>query len=291
MLAVVAAALTITIKLAAWLVTGSVSLFSDAAESGVNLVAALFGLAAVRVATRPADEDHAYGHEKANYLSAGVEGALILLAAFAIIYSAVGRLLDPQELDAIGLGIASVVVASLINLAAGRLLIAEGREHSSMALEADGRHLMTDVWTSGGVVAGLAAVAVTGWQALDPIVAILVAMNIVRVGTGLVRDSASGLMDRALEPAELAAVEAVLERFRGEEVQFHALRTRRSGRRAFITMHVLVPGAWSVQRGHDLAERIEAEVREGFEQATVFTHLEPMEDPISFSDTDLDRER
>ncbi|HZK15287.1 MAG TPA: cation diffusion facilitator family transporter [Solirubrobacterales bacterium] len=291
LLAVAAAALTIAIKVVAWQLTDSVSLFSDAAESGVNLVAALFGLAAVMWASRPADEDHAYGHEKANYLSAGVEGALILLAAFAILYAAVGRLLNPIELESIGVGVAVVIGASVINLVVGRLLIAQGREHGSLTLDADGRHLITDVWTTAGVVIGLGLVAVTGWQALDPIVAIAVAINIVRVGAGLVRDSAGGLMDRALESGELATVEAVLAAYRGETVQFHALRTRRSGRRAFITMHVLVPGAWSVQDGHDLAERIEADLRQRFDQATVFTHLEPMEDPASFRDTRLDRDR
>ncbi len=277
-------------KMTAWLLTGSVGLLSDAAESLVNLVAASFGLIAVQWASRPADEEHSYGHEKANYLSAGFEGALILLAAFTILYSSVGRLIDPVPLDSVGIGLAIVIGASLVNLVVGQILIRDGRKHRSLILEADGRHLITDVWTSVGVVIGVALVALTGWDRLDPIVAIAVALNILWTGAGLVRSSTAGLMDRALEPDEIAAVAAVLDRFRGPEISFHALRTRRAGRRAFISLHLLVPGAWSVQQGHDLAEQVELALREQFAHATVFTHLEPLEDPASFRDTKLDRD-
>lgn len=289
-LAVAAAILTLALKTVAWLITGSVGLFSDAAESLVNLAAAGFGLIALKWASRPADEGHAYGHDKANYLSAGFEGGLILIAAVTIIYSAIGRLIDPVGLDSVGLGLVVAVAAALINFAVGRILIREGRRHGSLILEADGLHLLSDVWTSGGVVIAVGLVAITGWNALDPLIAIVVALNIIRIGSQLVRESAAGLMDRALSDHELAAVEDVLNRFRGPETDFHALRTRRSGPRAFVSLHILVPGAWSVQRGHDLAEQVEAALRERFDQATIFTHLEPLEDPVSFVDTKLDRD-
>ena len=288
-LSIAAAVVTIALKFGAWAVTGSVGLLSDAAESVVNLVAALFALVVVQWSTRPPDEEHTYGHEKADYLSAGVEGALIILAAATIGVTAVDRLLHPAEISDVGLGLAVAVVASLVNLAVGRKLIGAGREYSSMTLEADGRHLLTDVWTSVGVVIAVALVAITGWKALDPIVALVVAANIVVTGVSLVRRSTDGLLDRALTDEELAKVDAVLRRHASEQVQFHALRSRRAGSRAFVSTHVLVPGEWSVQRGHDLAEQLDRELREALGHATVFTHLEPLEDPASFEDTGLDR--
>lgn len=288
-LSIGAALATISLKTVAWALTGSVGLLSDAAESVVNLVAALFALLVLRWAARPADEEHAYGHEKADYLSAGVEGALIFVAAATIGYAAVGRLLDPQQLDAVGIGLAVSVVASALNLFVARLLIRVGREENSIVLEADGRHLMTDVWTSVGVVAGVAATALSGWERLDAIIALAVAGNILFTAVSLVRRFVGGLMDRALSDKERAAVDAVLNDFAGTDVQFHALRTRRAGRRAFVSVHVLVPGDWSVQRGHDRAEAVEARLRTALRHATVFTHLEPLEDPKSFADTGLDR--
>lgn len=288
-LSIGAALLTIALKTGAWAVTGSVGLLSDAAESLVNLAAALFALVIVHWADRPPDEEHAYGHEKADYLSAGLEGGLILVAAVTIGFAAVGRLIDPQPLESVGIGLAISGVATLVNLVVARTMIRAGTAYRSLTVEADGRHLMTDVWTSVGVVIGVAAVALSGWERLDPIIALLVAANIVRVGVSLVRSAFGGLMDRALEPDELTAVGRVLDGFAGPEVQFHALRTRRAGRRAFITVHVLVPGTWTVQAGHDLVERVEAELRAVVEPATVFTHLEPIEDPASFQDTALDR--
>jgi cation diffusion facilitator family transporter len=289
LLSIAAAIATISLKTLAWAVTGSVGLASDAAESVVNLIAALMALAVVQFAERPPDEDHAYGHEKANYLAAGIEGALILLAAVSIAYTAVRRLVDPRPLEEIGIGAAVAMLASAINLVVARILIAAGREHGSLTLEADGRHLMTDVWTSVGVVAGVVAVAITGWDRLDPLIALAVAANIVATGVALVRGSASGLMDRALPPADLTRVNAVLERYGDGGVRFHALRSRRAGRRTFVSVHVLVPGAWTVQRGHDLVERVEAELRGVLDHLTVFTHLEPLEDPASFDDSELDR--
>jgi cation diffusion facilitator family transporter len=244
----------------------------------------------VRWAARPPDEEHAYGHEKADYLSAGVEGSLILLAALTIALSAVRRVLDPQPISEVGIGLTVSVAASAINLVVARRLITAGREHRSLVLEADGRHLMTDVWTSVGVVVGVALVALTGWTRLDPVIALLVAVNIVITGASLVRRFTGGLMDRALPPDQRAAIDAVLQGYAGERVKFHALRTRSAGPRAFLSVHVLVPGDWTVQRGHDLVERVEYDLRAALQRATVFTHLEPLEDPASFADTTLDRE-
>lgn len=288
-ISIVAAVVTISMKTVAWLLTGSVGLLSDAAESVVNLVAALVALIVILWSTRPADEDHSYGHEKADYLSAGFEGALILLAAATIAYAAIGRLIDPTTLTDVGAGLAVSLAATLVNLVVGRYLIRIGQAEQSMTLEADGKHLMTDVWTSIGVVIGIALVYLTGWDRLDPIIALLVAANIVRTGFTLMRGSMAGLMDKALPDDELAAVTGVLDRHASDTIQFHALRTRRAGRRVFVSVHVLVPGDWSVQRGHDFAENVEGELREVFDQATVFTHLEPIEDPVSFDDTQLDR--
>jgi cation diffusion facilitator family transporter len=283
------AVLTIGMKLAAWLLTGSVGLLSDAAESVVNLVAAGVALIVILWSTRPADEDHTYGHEKADYLSAGLEGALILLAAVTIAYAAIERLIHPVELNSVGIGLAISAAASVLNLLAARLLIRTGEEETSLVLVADGRHLMADVITSAGVNVGVALVWLTGLERLDPVIALVVAANIIRTGTGLVSDSMSGLMDKALPEDELQKVSQVLDGFESDEIRFHALRTRRAGRRTFISIHVLVPGNWSVKQGHDLLERVEEDLRACFEQTTVFTHLEPIEDPVSFADTGLDR--
>lgn len=287
--AIAVSLVTISMKTVAWLLTGSVGLLSDALESVVNLVAALVGLVVILWSTRPPDEDHAYGHEKADYVSAGFEGALILLAAFTIAYAAIDRLINPAGLTEVGIGLTISVVASLINLGAATLLIRSGRQEQSMTLEADGRHLMTDVWTTAGVIVGVALVWLTGFERLDPIIALIVAANIVRTGTSLVRGSMSGLMDKALPAEEMTAVNRILARHSAGQVEFHALRTRKSGRRSFISVHVLVPGDWTVQAGHDFTEEVERDLREAVGQATVFTHLEPVEDPLSFADTGLDR--
>jgi cation diffusion facilitator family transporter len=288
-LSIAAAVATIALKAAAWLLTGSVGFLSDAAESIVNVVGALVALIAVRVSVRPPDDDHAYGHEKAEYLSAGAEGALILAAAVGIAWVAVARLLDPQPLSDVGVGVAVSAVAAGLNLIVATLLIRVGREQRSITLEADGRHLMADVWTSIGVIVGVIAVLLTGWDRLDPIIALLVALNIVRTGIHLLGRSAGGLMDHALGPAEQAEIQAVLDAHRQDGVEFHALRTRQAGRRAFVSLHLLVPGAWTVQQGHDLAERVERDLRERLPYATVFTHVEPREDAASFEDVSLDR--
>lgn len=288
-LSIAAAVVTISLKTGAWLLTGSVGLLSDAAESVVNLVAAVVALGLLRWASKPADEEHHYGHAKAEYFSAGIEGGMILVAAGAIAATAIDRLLHPQALTDVGVGLAVSVAASLINLAVGVVLMRTGREHRSITLEADGRHLMTDVWTSAGVVAGVAAVAISGWERLDAIVALAVAANILRTGGSLLRRSVDGLMDRALDEPAQRQVAAVLATFEERGVQFHALRTRQAGRRAFISTHVVVPGAWSVQRSHDIAEEVEHALLERLPYASVFTHVEPAEDPRSFQDTGLDR--
>ena len=286
---IAAALVTIGLKTAAWLLTDSVGLLSDAAESIVNLVAATFALATVHWAGQPPDPHHPYGHEKAEYFSAGLEGGMILLAAVSIAWFALERLLHPAGLRDVGVGLAVSAVASLVNLGMGVQLVRAGRRHRSIVLEADGRHLLTDVWTSGGVILGVALVAATGVERLDPIVALAVAANIVFTGAGLIRRSIDGLMDRALPSEAQAAIDAVIDGYAAGGVEFHALRTRRAGRRSFISLHVLVPGAWSVHAGHTLVERLEGDLRQAVPGATVFTHLEPIEDPESFADTSLER--
>jgi cation diffusion facilitator family transporter len=288
-LSIAAALGTIALKVAAWRLTGSVGLLSDAMESGVNLIAALTALGMLTLAARPADQDHSFGYSKAEYFASGVEGALILVAAAAIVWAAVGRLIRPAPIEQVGLGLAISVGASVINFAVARVLFAAGKRRYSIALEADAQHLMTDVWTSAGVVVGVALVAATGWLRLDPLVAIGVAANIVCAGVRILRRSALGLLDVALVPAERQAVSDVLARHSCDEVQFHAVRTRQAAARRFVEMHVIVPGAWSVERGHDLCEAIEREIRAAIPNATVLTHLEPVEAPESFEDQDLAR--
>lgn len=288
-LSIAAAIATILLKGVAWWMTGSVGLLSDAIESFVNLAAALMALWMLTLASAPADDGHAHGHGKAEYFSSAFEGLMILLAALSIAYVAVERLLNPRPLEAVGFGLLVSVVASAINLAAARTLLAVGREHHSITLEADAHHLMTDVWTSAGVVIGVGLVWLTGWLWLDPAIALLVAANIVWTGWRLMQRSAEGLMDASLPPEKIADIDAVLEAYRAQGLDFHALRTRQAGSRAFVSLHVLVPGKWTVQQGHDWAERIEADIRKALPRAHVLTHLEPLEDPVSMLDQELDR--
>jgi len=243
-----AAIATIGLKTAAYLLTGSIGLFSDAVESLVNLVGAVMALSMLTVASRPADEDHSYGHSKAEYFSSGVEGTLILVAALSIGVAAVRRLLAPQPLEQIGVGIAVSVAASAVNLAVALVLARAGRRHHSITLEANAQHLLTDVWTSAGVIVGVTAVGATGWLPLDPVVALLVAANILWTATRIVRRSILGLMDTALPAEELAAVKAALDSHLEDGIEYHALRTRQSGARRFVSFHVLVPGVWTVHR-------------------------------------------
>jgi cation diffusion facilitator family transporter len=288
-LSVAAAIATIALKTVAYLVTGSVGLLSDALESLVNLAGALVALAMLNVAARPPDDDHTYGHTKAEYFASVVEGSLILVAALSIAAAAVQRLMFPKPLMQLGLGVGVSVLASLVNLAVAIVLLKASRAHHSITLEANARHLFTDVWTSAGVLAGIGAVAMTGWQRLDPIVALVVAANIVRTGMSIVSRSVSGLMDSALPASEVRAVLDVLQRYAESGAEFHALRTRQSGPRRFVSVHILVPGQWTVLHGHQLLERIEADIRDVVSNATVFTHLEPLDDPSSWEDIALDR--
>ena len=288
-LSIAAAVLTIGLKTTAWRITGSVGLLSDAMESVVNLVGGVMALAMLTVAQRPADEDHPYGHGKAEYFSSGVEGTLILIAAVSIGVTAVDRLIAPKPLEEIGIGLAVSIAASLVNLGVALLLLRVGRKSNSITLEANAHHLLTDVWTSVGVVVGVGMVALTGWQRLDPIVALVVAANIIWTGVRIVRRSIGGLMDAALPAVDQAAVQEVLKSHRQAGVKFHALRTRQAGARKFISLHVLVPGDWTVQRGHQLLERIEDDIRQAVRDSTVFTHLESLDDPASWNDETLDR--
>jgi cation diffusion facilitator family transporter len=288
-LSIAAAIATIALKTVAYLLTGSVGLLSDAVESLVNLVGAIMALSMLTVAARPEDDDHAYGHSKAEYFSSGVEGTLILIAALSIGAAAAQRLLAPQPIEQVGAGLAVSVVASAINLAVALVLLRAGRLHHSITLEANAQHLLTDVWTSVGVIVGVGAVVATGWLRLDPIVAMLVAANIVWTGSRIVRKSVLGLMDTALPAGELTAVRAALDGRLKEGVEYHALRTRQSGARRFVSFHVLVPGEWTVHRGHALLEDIEAKIRATVPNVTVFTHLESLDDPASWDDVYLDR--
>jgi cation diffusion facilitator family transporter len=283
-LSIAASLVIIGLKAYAYWITGSVGLLSDALESVVNLAAACVALVVLSVVARPADEDHPFGHDKAEYLSSGFEGGMILFAALGIVVTAVERLLHPQALQAVSLGLVISVVASLINLVVARILRSAGRRYDSITLEADAHHLMTDVWTSVGVVIGVGAVALTQWEWLDPVVAIAVAANIMRTGFSLLQRSILGLMDTALPAAELQAIADILDRYRVEGMEYHALQTRRAASRRFVSVHILVPGAWSVQKGHDLLERVEKEICALWAHTAVFTHLEPIEDPVSWDD-------
>jgi cation diffusion facilitator family transporter len=288
-LSIVAAVLTIGLKLAAWRVTGSVGMLSDAAESVVNLVAALIALWALTVAERPADARHAFGYTKVEYFSSGVEGFLIIAAAAGIAVAAWDRWRSPRPIEDPWLGIGVSVAASAINGAVAAVLLSAGRRLRSITLTADAHHLLTDVWTSAGVVLGIALVALTGWQRLDPLIAAAVAVNIVWTGWRLVRETGLGLMDTSLPEEERRTVTEALAPFQEQGILFHAILSRVAGRRRFVTMHVLVPGTWTVQKGHDLCEDIEAAVRKALPGAHAITHLEPREDPVSWDDRGLDR--
>ncbi len=288
-LSISAAIATILLKGIAWWLTGSVGLLSDALESFVNLAGALMALMMLSLAGAPADDRHAYGHGKAEYFSSAFEGILIQLAAISIAYAAVERLLHPQAIEDVGVGLLVSVIASLINLFAARELLKAGHEFNSITLEADAKHLMTDVWTSVGVIIGVGLVWVTGWLWLDPLLALLVAANIVWTGWQLLHRSAAGLMDEAIPQEQIDAIEAVLEKYRKQGLDFHALRTRQAGQLAFISLHVLVPGEWTVQRGHDEVELIEADISAVVQYSNITTHLESIEDPVSQVDQTLHR--
>ena len=290
-LSIAAALATITLKAGAYYLTGSVGLLSDAIESFVNLAGAIMALVMLTIAARPADEDHVYGHTKAEYFASITEGILILGAALGIGTTAIQRLIHPKDIEQLGLGLLVSVVASLINFGVSRVLLKAGKQRNSISLEADARHLMTDVWTSIGVIGGVAVAGFTGWDILDPIIAILVAANIIWTGIQLVRRSVAGLMDEALPLPEQELIEQVMTKYRERGVNFHALRTRQAAARQFISVHLLVPGEWTVHDAHHIAEDFENDVRSALGGViTVFTHLEPAEDEISMDDIYLDRE-
>jgi len=274
-LSIAAAVVTIGLKSGAYLLTGSVGLLSDAAESVVNLVAAVVALIALHAAALPADENHNFGHGKAEYFSAGIEGLMIFVAAGFILVSSVQRFLHPAVLESIGLGLAISSIATAVNWAVGRLLLRAGRTHRSVTLSADGKHLLTDVWTSGGVILGVFLVATTGYQRLDPIVAAIVGVNILVTGFRLVSQSVTSLLDAALPADDLALVRAVLDRMSTAELEFADLRTRESGRHRFVSLTVLVPGSWTVERGHAVADAVEVAITGDLPGADVSTHLEP----------------
>ena len=288
-LSIAAALATIVLKSLAWWLTGSVGLLSDALESVVNLAGAMMALAMISLAEQPADEKHAYGHNKAEYFSGGFEGLLIVIAAVGIAVAAIDRLLHPQPLASLDTGLVISALASLINLVVARILLAAARRHRSLPLEADARHLMTDVWTSVAVIVGILGIGLTGWLWLDPLLALIFAGNIIYTGWTLLQRAVHGLMDMALPPAEHAAVIAILERYRAAGADYHALRTRESGTRRFVEVHLLVPGEWSLRNAHDLAEALEHEIRVALPQAHVLTHLEPLDDPRAHDDLHLDR--
>jgi len=284
LLSVAAALATIGLKTLAYKLTGSVGLLSDALESGVNLVAALVAFWALSLAARPADADHHYGYSKAEYFSSGLESVLIVVAAIAILAAAISRLRQPQPLEQLGIGLALSLLATALNALVAWVLLKASRRFHSITLRADAHHLLTDVWTSCGVVLGIALVKLTGWSVLDPLIAIAVAINIIITGWMLFHETASGLLDRSLPDDDQARLEQLLASRECEDIRFHALRTRVAGSRRFVSLHVLVPGHWTVQAGHDLCERLEQEIAETLTRTHVLTHLEPIEDPRSWDD-------
>lgn len=291
-LSILAAILTIALKASAYFYTGSVGLLSDALESVINLIAAIVALWIIKIAAQPPDDDHAFGHDKAEYFASGIEGTLIFFAAFGIVYTAVPRIFAPQPLEHLGVGLIVSLAATTINLFVGLLLIKVGKREHSIVLEADGQHLLTDVWTSVGVVVGILIVGLSGWTIVDPIIALLVAVNIVWTGFKLIKRSALGLMDTAISPETSKEIISILDNYvAAQGIAYHALRTRQSGARHFISVHILVPDEWTVQKGHDLTEEIEMEILKAVPESTVFTHLEPLEDPSSFYDVELFRRK
>lgn len=283
-LAALVAVVVIGLKLLAWQLTGSIGLLSDALESLANLAGALMAWAMLWWASRPPDDEHVFGHSKAEYFSSGFEGALILVAGLGILGASVPRLIAPQPVEAVAAGLAVAALASVLNGGVAWILLRAGRRHGSITLEAGGQHLLADLWTSAAVMAGVALVGITGWNRLDALLAMGVAIHILITGGRLLRRSATGLLDAALPAEDLQAIDGALDDFRRDGIDFHAIRTRRAGQRSFVSLHVLVPGEWTVQRGHDLAEQIEGRLRDTVPGSHVMTHLEPLEDPASFDD-------
>jgi cation diffusion facilitator family transporter len=278
-LSIAAAVLTIGLKSLAYFVTGSVGLLSDALESVVNLIAAVVAFIMLKIAEKPPDEEHEYGHTKAEYFASVLEGLFIIIAAISIGYAAIERLIHPRAIEQTFIGLGVSVIASLINLAVAQILLKEGKKHRSITLQADGKHLMTDVWTSVGVIVGVALVALTNIQILDPIIAIAVAANIIITGFDIMKQSTYGLMDGSMPIDEVNQIKDILNKHCIDDITYHGLKTRESATRSFVSVHILVPGKWSVQKGHDLLEVIEKDICRQLSNVVVFTHLEPLEDP------------
>lgn len=291
-LSIAAAIVTIVLKFVAYRLTGSMGFFSDALESLVNLFAAVVALVLLHISEKPADKRYMFGYGKAEYFSSIIEGMLIVVAAFSILYSVIPRLIHPRAIENVNIGLLLSFAASLINFVVAQILIKNGKRRNSMLLEADGKHLLTDVWTSVGVIAAVFLVKITGWLLLDPIIAMGVATHIIYIGYRLILRSASGLLDTAIESDELKKITTYLNSLKNEEVEYHSLMTREAGQRKFISFHLLVPGKWTVQEGHDYADMIERHIEDMFDApVTVSTHLEPIEDPASFDDIGLNRKK
>lgn len=289
-LSIFTAVATISLKSIAYFLTGSVGLLSDALESLVNLVAAVIALTILKVAEQPPDEQHRYGHSKAEYFASIMEGLFIFIAAVAIIISAFYRIIHPRIIEQAFLGLGISIIASVINYVVSKKLLRVGKKYHSITLEADGHHLMTDVITSIGVIVAVFLVAVTGWQMLDPIVAILVAFNIINTGSNLIKRSILGLLDTSIPKEELDIINNILKRYERKGLRFHGLRTRQSAQRRFVDFHVLTSGDWSVRKGNDVLEDIEKEIRGSIKKVTISTHLEPVEDPRSHEDISIERD-
>jgi cation diffusion facilitator family transporter len=288
-LSIAAALMTIGLKTGAYFLTGSVGLLSDAMESVINLVAALAAFWALSFAATPADEDHPFGHNKAEYFSSGLESILIVIAAVGIGFVAWGRLFAPQPLEQIGIGLLLSLIATVINGLVAWVLLRAGRRLRSITLRADAHHLLTDVWTSVGITAGIFLVKLTGWLILDPIIALLVAVSILVSGLRLLRETGAGLLDTAMPVADRELITNIFSTYEPQGIHFHALRTRVSGSRGFVTFHILVPGEWTIQHGHDLCEEVEQQIVDALPGTNVVAHMEPLEDPKSWADLELDR--
>jgi cation diffusion facilitator family transporter len=290
LLSIAAAIITIALKTLAYFLTGSVGLLSEALESIINLVTAVFAFWALAYASRPPDEQHPFGHYKAEYFSSGLESTLIVIAAIGIAISAIHRLFQPEPLEQLGLGLAISLIATVINGLVALILLRASKRFRSITLRADAQHLLADVWTSVGVVIGVALVKLTGWLPLDSIVALLVAVNILREGLHVLTETAPGILDSAISTSDRQKIQGLLISFEAQGVQFHALRTRQAGSKQFVSLHVLVPGNWSVQDGHDLCEKVELAIACKLPGTYVITHLEPLEDPRSWADEKLDHQ-
>jgi cation diffusion facilitator family transporter len=288
-LSIAAAVVTIALKAGAYFLTGSVGLLSDALESIVNVVTALAAFWALSFAATPADDDHPFGHNKAEYFSSGLESVLIIITAIGIAVIAWPKLFAPQPLDRVSVGLLLSAIATAINGWVAWVLLSAGRRMRSITLRADAHHLLSDVWTSVGVTVGIFLANLTGWLILDPLIAIFVAVHILFTGVRLLRETAAGLLDTALPQADRDRIMSIFSVYERDGIRFHALRTRVAGSRGFVSFHLLVPGEWTIQRGHDLCEQVEQEIVDALPGTNVIAHLEPLEDPKSWDDLELDR--